>query len=111
MIDAAKYLHTLRRRRLYLWPLTQILEEVMADIAQIQADITALQNAEHAAVAELQTLADQVASLEAGAVTAEQLDALHDNLQSVTSSLVAATQSAQAEVPHPDQEPVDPAAP
>jgi type II secretory pathway component PulM len=110
--DAVKYLHTLRRRRLYLWPLTTILEDLMADITQIQSDITALQNAEHAAVAELQALADMVASLEAGNVTAEQLDELHGNLQAVTSGLVAATQSAQAGAgqPHPDTEPVEPPA-
>jgi hypothetical protein len=79
----------------------------MADIAQIQSDIVALQNAEHAAVTELQALADMVASLEAGTITTEQLNELHDNLQSVTSSLVAATQSAQAEAGQPTPTPLE----
>ena len=103
-----EYLRALRTKFLPLWNLTEILEKMMADIAQIQADVAALQDAGAAAANELQTLVDTVTSLrEAGAsaVTDEQLDALHDNLQSVTTALTAATQSAQTETepPHPEQ--------
>jgi len=70
----------------------------MADVEQIKQDILDLQAAQVGAVGELQALADQVAALKdagASAVTDEQLSTLHDNLQSVTSALVTATQQAQ----------------
>lgn len=80
----------------------------MADIEQIKADVAALQDAGAAAANELQALVDTVAALKEagpGAVTEDQLNALHDNLQSVTTALTAATQSAQTQVepPHPEQ--------
>jgi hypothetical protein len=98
------YLKTLRGKYLKFWPLTELLEKMMADIAQIQADVAALKDAEAAAADELEKLANLLGSLQAGQVTQAQLDELHDNLQSVTTQLVAATQSAQAaEPPHPEQ--------
>jgi multidrug resistance efflux pump len=93
--EMRSYLKALREKYLWFWPLTDLLEKMMADIAQIQADVKALQDAEAAAANELQALADSVAELQAGAVSQEQIENLHDSLQSVTTSLVAATQSAQ----------------
>lgn len=69
----------------------------MADVEQIKQDIADLQAAESGAVSELEALADQVAQLKdagASAVTDDQLEELHNNLQAVTSGLVEATQSA-----------------
>ena len=94
------YLKALRAKYLKFWPLTELLEKMMADIEQIQADIAALQDAEAAAANELQDLADLISQLrEAGAsaVTDAQLEQLHDSLQSVTTQLTAATQSAQTQ--------------
>jgi hypothetical protein len=91
------------------WPVLDILETMMTDISQIQADVAALQDAEAAAADELATLASQVNAMrEAGAnnVSDEDLAQLHDNLQSVTSALTLATESAQQSAPHPDTEPV-----
>jgi hypothetical protein len=83
----------------------------MADVEQIRADITALQDAEAAASGELQTLADQVAALrQAGAsnITDADLEQLHENIQAVTSGLVAATQQAQESAnPAPPSPPED----
>lgn len=103
------YLRALRAKYLKFWPLTELLEKMMADIEQIKADVAALQDAGAAAANELQALVDTVAALKEGganAVTDEQLANLHDNLQSVTTALTAATQSAQTEVapPHPEQQ-------
>jgi uncharacterized coiled-coil protein SlyX len=99
------YLKALRTKYLKFWPLTDLLEKMMADIAQIQADIAALQDASAAAANELEDLTGIIAELQAGqTLTPEQLDALHDSLQSVTTSLTAATQAAdQAEPPHAAQ--------
>jgi len=85
----------------------------MADVEQIKQDILDLQAAQVGAVGELQALADQVAALKdagASAVTDEQLAVLHDNLQSVTSALVTATQQAQGggeAPPEPTQLPAE----
>ena len=105
------YLKALRTKYLKFWPLTELLEKMMADIAQIQADVAALQDAGAAAANELQDLADTVAQLrEAGAdnISDADLEQLHDNLQSVTTSLTAATQSAQTQSEPPAAPPVDP---
>src|SRR5215469_12346958 len=102
-----EYLRTLRFKELDLWPLSIILENVLATLDQIQADIAALQDASAAAATELQQLADQVSQLQAGQVTQAQIDNLHDSLQSVTSSLVSATQSAQTQTEPPVVTPFD----
>lgn len=95
------YLRTLRTKYLKFWPLTNLLEAMMADIEQIKADVKALQDAQAAAADELEDLTNIVAELQAGTVTQAQLDNLHESLQSVTSQLTAATQAAdQAEPPH-----------
>jgi hypothetical protein len=104
MDDVFDYLRQLRARYLQFWPLTDLLEKMMADIAQIQADIAALKDAEAAAANELETLANLITTMQAGTVTQAQLDEIHDSLQSVTTQLTAATQAAQtAEPPHPAQ--------
>jgi uncharacterized coiled-coil protein SlyX len=99
------YLKTLRARYLQFWPLTDLLEKIMADIAQIKADVAALQDAQAAAANELESLTNIIAQLQAGTpVSEEQLEALHESLQSVTTSLTAATQAARsAEPPHAAQ--------
>lgn len=104
-----EYLRSLRARYMQFWPLTDLLEKMMADIEQIKADVAALQDAEAAAASELGQLADLVTAMRqsgAAAVTDEQLAELHDSLQSVTTALTAATQSAQTETepPHPEQQ-------
>lgn len=90
------------------WPLTDRLEKIMADLTQIQNDVAALKDAQAAAADELEALANQVNDLRnAGAdnVSDEDLATLHDNLQSVTTALTAATQSARTSTdpPHPEQ--------
>jgi multidrug resistance efflux pump len=98
------YLKQLRARYMQFWPLTDLLEKMMADIAQIQADIAALKDAEAAAADELERLANLLTSMQAGTVTQAQLDEIHDSLQSVTTQLTAATQAAMAsEPPHAEQ--------
>jgi uncharacterized coiled-coil protein SlyX len=53
----------------------------------------------------LEDLTNIISELQAGVpVTEEQLNNLHDSLQSVTTQLTAATQAAdEAEPPHPQQ--------
>lgn len=81
-------------------------KHIMADVEQIKTDIAALQQAQAAASAELGELANMVETLQAGTVTQDQLDALHDRLAAVTSSLVSSVQDAeiQSGQPHPEQQ-------
>jgi hypothetical protein len=91
-----------------LWKLTEYVETMMADIAQIQADVAALQDAGAVAAQELQQLTDMVQTLQAGAVTQEQLDNLHESLQGVTTKLVDAANAADAGAGPPVVNPEDP---
>jgi uncharacterized coiled-coil protein SlyX len=97
-----EYLRSLRSKWLDLWNLTTIVEDMMATIDQIQADVAALQDASAAAANELEDLTNIISELQAGVpVTEEQLNNLHDSLQSVTTQLTAATQAAdESEPPH-----------
>ena len=93
-------------------PLINLVEDLMADIAQIQADIQALQAAQADASAELQQLADTVVSLQDSIqsgvpVTQEQLDNLSTAVQGVTSALRASIDTADSTVGPPQVNPLE----
>jgi hypothetical protein len=70
----------------------------MADpalIDQIKTDVAALQTASAAAADQIATLTDQVLALQAGEITDDQLNALHQALADVTSELVTAVEQSQ----------------
>ena len=95
-----------------LIPLINLVEDLMADIAQIQADIQALQAAQADASAELQQLADTVVSLQDSIqsgtpVTQEQLDNLSTAVQGVTSALRASIDQADSTVGPPQINPLE----
>ena len=95
-----------------LIPLINLVEDLMADIAQIQADIQALQAAQADASAELQQLADTVVSLQDSIqsgtpVTQAQLDNLSTAVQGVTSALRASIDQADSTVGPPQINPLE----
>ncbi|HKV43855.1 MAG TPA: hypothetical protein VJT32_04160 [bacterium] len=64
-------------------------------IDQIKADVEALQAAGAAAADQIAVLTDQVLALEAGTITDEQIDNLHNALAGVTRDLVKAVEDSQ----------------
>lgn len=86
--------------------LLQKVNTIMTDITALQAAVTQVQSVDGAAVAELQTLANQVAGLEVGNISQSDIDTLTANLTSVATSVANATTAAQTEVT-PPATPVD----
>jgi hypothetical protein len=68
----------------------------MADTQQILDDVAALQAASAAAADQIAALTDQVLALQAGQVTDDQLNNLHEALADVTHELVAAVEASEA---------------
>jgi hypothetical protein len=64
-------------------------------VDQIKADVAALQDASAAAADQIAALTDQVLALQAGTITDDQINNLHDALAGVTAELVAAVESSQ----------------
>jgi hypothetical protein len=69
-----------------------------ATVDQIREDVSALQSASAAAADQIAELTDQVLALQAGAITDDQLDALHQALVGVTSELVHAVEESEEEL-------------
>jgi len=65
-------------------------------IDQIKADVADLQAASAAAASQISTLTDQILALQAGMITDDQIDNLHNALAGVTSELVTAVEQSQA---------------
>jgi mRNA-degrading endonuclease toxin of MazEF toxin-antitoxin module len=65
-------------------------------VDQIKADVAALEAAGSAAADQIDTLTQQILDLQAGTITDEQIDNLHNALQAVTSELVTAVEESQA---------------
>jgi hypothetical protein len=63
---------------------------------QIKEDVAALQAASAAAADQIAVLTDQVLALQAGSITDDQIDNLHNALAAVTSELVTAVEESQA---------------
>jgi hypothetical protein len=72
---------------------------------QIKADVAALQAASAAAADQIAVLTDQVLALQAGSITDDQIENLHNALAAVTSELVTAVEDSQAAL---GQSPADP---
>lgn len=68
----------------------------MADTQQIIDDVAALQAASAAAADQIATLTDQVLALQAGEITDDQIENLHNALAAVTAELVKAVEESQA---------------
>lgn len=83
--------------------------ELMADLTALQAAVDSLVTAEGSAAAEMQALVAEIATLQAGSVTQEQIDAVTQKATDAVNALNAATTSAQeAEqppAPAPEPEP------
>lgn len=67
----------------------------MADTQQIKDDVAALQAASAAAADQIAVLTDQVLALQAGQITDDQINNLHEALAAVTSELVTAVEQSQ----------------
>ena len=65
---------------------------------QIKADVEALQAASAAAAAQIAALTDQVLALQAGEITDDQINNLHQALADVTAELVKAVEDSQAAI-------------
>lgn len=70
---------------------------------QIKADVEALQAASAAAADQIATLTDQVLALQAGAITDDQIAALHQALSDVTAELVQAVEDSNAALRPPSE--------
>lgn len=68
---------------------------IMADLTALQASVDSLATAEAAAAGELQALVDEIAALEAGDVTQEQIDAITTRATQVADALNSAVKQAQ----------------
>lgn len=82
-------------------PIERKLDSIMADLSALNAAVMALSDAEHAAAAELSKLADEVASLTAGAVTQDQIDSIAASVTNVASQLQADVAGAESAPPAP----------
>jgi hypothetical protein len=67
-----------------------------AQIDQIKSDVAALQAASAAAADQISNLTDQILALQAGQITDDQIDNLHNALAAVTDELVTAVEESQA---------------
>jgi hypothetical protein len=76
-----------------------------AQIDQIKADVAALQAASADAATQIATLTDQVLALQAGEISDDQINALHQALADVTSELVSAVEQSQAALGEPGPSP------
>ena len=65
-------------------------------VDQIKNDVEKLQNASAAAADQIARLTDQVLALQAGEITDDQINNLHQALADVTSELVKAVEESQA---------------
>jgi hypothetical protein len=72
-------------------------------VAQIKADVAALQVASAAAADQVAELTDQVLALQAGQITDDQIANLHDALVGVTSELVAAVEESEDALAPPEE--------
>jgi len=65
-------------------------------VDQIKNDVAALEAASAAAAHQIAVLTDQVLALQAGEITDDQINNLHQALADVTSELVSAVEESQA---------------
>ena len=72
-------------------------------VSQIKQDVAALQRASAAAADQIAVLTDQVLALQAGQITDDQINNLHQALSDVTSELVKAVEESQAALQPPEQ--------
>lgn len=95
--------HTNVERALY--ELNRKVNAIMADFNALDAAVTAVQNDDHAAAAELAALAEQVKTLTAGSpVDQETIDNITTSLTNATQSLASATTAVE---PAPAVTPAD----
>lgn len=81
------------------------VDSLMADVTQLEAAINAMEAAEVGAVAELSALKDEIATLTAGEITQEQIDALAAKTSAVAEALTTATQDAAGTGEQPTEPP------
>jgi len=75
---------------------TRRLNKIMADLSALEAAVAVLVTDETAAAAELQSLVNEVATLTAGEISQERVDAITQSVSNVATALGAATADAQA---------------
>lgn len=109
MTARGEWLNEARQHRSETHTLHLLLKGVlilMADLAALQAAVDKITASETAAAAELKTLADEVAKLQAGTITQEQVDAITAKVTDVAGALDTAITGAQpAPAPGPNPTP------
>lgn len=78
----------------------------MADTQQILDDVAALQAASAAAADQIAALTQEILDLQAGEITDDQIENLHNALAAVTAELVTAVEESQAALGGAGDEPV-----
>lgn len=74
---------------------------IMADLTQLDAAVDQLVAADAAAAGELQTLADEVRSLQAGTITQAQIESIQQKVTDAATAIAQATASAESETATP----------
>jgi hypothetical protein len=86
-------------------------EDVMADIAALEAAVTGMEQAEVEGVEELKALTDEISTLVAGEVSQEKIDLLTSRATAATTALTAGVEAAKAATAPPVAEtPAEPPA-
>lgn len=80
------------------------VDQLMADIAALEAAVQNMTDAEVAGVEELRTLTDEISTLVAGEISQEKIDALTAQATAATTALTAGVEAAKSATAPPAEE-------